>query len=425
MSVKEDGKHPVVEPTVEGAASDSTRHALNQRIRQQEILSELGVIALQGGGVGMLLAETVRLVAEGLPSEFCKVLEFMPADNCFTVRAGVGWGPDVVGVAQVGADLASPAGFALKTGKPVISNHLGNEQRFRTPELFARYDISRAMNVILQGDGKPFGVLEVDSRSDGDFTEHDIPFLQGAANILGMAIERERNQLLLKAALQRHQVLLKEMNHRIKNSLTIVSSMLRLQSKDGGPATAPEQLEAAANRVHAVARAHERLYQTEDVEHLDVGRYIEQVCSDVDESVAHGEIIVNAQHDIMIATDRAIPLALMVNELITNAAKHAYAGQSNCKIWVGLSRQGETLRVTVRDEGAGLPPGFDLEKTKRLGMRLVKAFLQQLDATKAINSTARGTEFVIVIPLAPSRAMPPERGPDGGLARPGDQLRHP
>ena len=73
----------------------------------------------------------------------------MPADGCFTVRAGVGRGPDVVGVAQVGSDLSSPAGFALKTGKPVISNHLGNEQRFRTPELFARYNISRAMNVIL------------------------------------------------------------------------------------------------------------------------------------------------------------------------------------------------------------------------------------------------------------------------------------
>ncbi len=399
MSVQQDGKSPVVERDAGDDSPDITRQALDQRIRQQEVLAELGVIALQGGDVNTLLTETVRLVAEGLPSEFCKVLEFVPADNCFTVRAGVGWGPDVVGVAQVGADLASPAGFALKTGKPVISNHLGNEQRFRTPELFARYNISRAMNVILRGDGTPFGVLEVDSRSEGDFHEKDIPFLQGAANILGMAIERERNQRLLKAALERHQVLLKEMNHRIKNSLSIVSSMLRLQSKDSGPATATEQLEAAAHRVHAVARAHERLYQTEDVEHLDVGRYIEQVCTDVDESVAHCEILVEAQHDVMIATDRAIPLALMVNEFITNAAKHAYAGQSGCKIWVGMAREAGTLRVSVRDEGIGLPPEFDLTKTGGLGMRLVRAFLQQLYATIAINSTSKGTEFTIVIPL--------------------------
>ena len=401
MSAESESKTPVVEAAVAGVAPDITQQSLDLRIRQQEILSELGVIALQGGDMQALLTDTARLLAEGVPSEFCKVLEFVPADNCFTVRAGVGWGPDVVGVAQVGADLASPAGFALKTGKPVISNHLGNEQRFRTPELFARYNISRAMNVILQGNGTPFGVLEVDSQSEGDFTEKDIPFLQGAANILGMAIERERTQRLLKAALERHQVLLKEMNHRIKNSLSIVISMLRLQAKDSAPLTATEQLEAAAVRVHAVARAHERLYQTDDVEHLDIGRYIEQVCRDIDESVAHCEVHIDAQHDIMIATDRAIPLALMVNELITNAAKHAYEGQTGFNIWVGLVRNGDTIRASVRDEGIGLPSTFDLARAKGLGMRLLRSFQQQLDATVTINPHPRGTEFVVAIPLEP------------------------
>ena len=96
--------------------------------------------------------------------------------------------------------------------------------------MLAQHGIHRAMNVILQGDGRPFGVLEVDSRSEDEFVEHDLAFLQGAANILGMAIEREHHARNLEAALERHQVLLKEMGHRVKNSLTIVSSMLRLQS---------------------------------------------------------------------------------------------------------------------------------------------------------------------------------------------------
>ena len=90
------------------------------------------------------------------------------------------------------------------------------------------------MNVILQGDGKPYGVLEVDSRSGAEFFEHDLAFLQGAANILGMAIERERHDRSLTAALEKHQVLLKEMNHRIKNSLAIVASLLNLQARDNG-----------------------------------------------------------------------------------------------------------------------------------------------------------------------------------------------
>jgi GAF domain-containing protein len=125
-------------------------------------------------------------------------MEYIPAETRLLVRAGVGWDEGVVGNATVGADLASPAGYALRTGKPVISNHLENEQRFRTPELLIEHGIRRAMNVILQGDGSPFGVLEVDSRSEGEFSEHDIAFLQGAANILGMAIEQQQYQRKLR-----------------------------------------------------------------------------------------------------------------------------------------------------------------------------------------------------------------------------------
>src|SRR6202043_1593316 len=147
------------------------------------------------------------------------------------------------GGASVGADLASPGGFALRTGRPVISNHLENEERFRTPELLVQHGIHRAMNVILQGDGKPFGVLEVDSRSEDAFVEHDLAFLQGAANILGMAIERERHERSLKAALARQQMLLKEITHRVKNSLAIVASMLKLQSADVGDPTLTRHLE--------------------------------------------------------------------------------------------------------------------------------------------------------------------------------------
>ena len=204
-----DGK-PVVEAKPDAEqSSDVTSRALRQRIRQQELLAELGVLALQGTSFIDMLNHTARMTAEGLAAEYCKVLEYVPAENRFLVRAGVGWDEGVIGNASVGADLASPAGFALRTGKPVISNHLENEQRFRTPELLLEYGIRRAMNVILQGDGSPYGVLEVDSRFEGEFSEQDVTFLQGAANILGMAIEQQQYQRKLKAALDRHQVLLK------------------------------------------------------------------------------------------------------------------------------------------------------------------------------------------------------------------------
>src|SRR5436190_19051123 len=241
---------PVIEP---GANEDdkSTTHPLHVRIRQQEIVGDLGVLALQGWPFLELLTETACLTAEGMEAEFCKVLEYLPAQNRLLVRAAVGWHQGIVGVATVGADLESPSGFALHTGKPVISNHLENEQRFRTPELLVEHGIRRAMNVILQGDGSPFGVLEVDSRSDGEFGEHDVAFLQGAANILGMAIEQQQYQRKLKAALDRNQILLKEVNHRVKNSLQVVSGMLHLQAKAVGDPDLSERLNEASTRISA------------------------------------------------------------------------------------------------------------------------------------------------------------------------------
>jgi GAF domain-containing protein len=142
---------PLVEHKPNETEPSAVAPALKRRIRQQEILAELGVIALQGACFNQLLDETVRLTAEGMEAEFCKILEHIPAEKCFLVRAGVGWGAGVVCVAIVGDDLASPAGFALRTGQPVIADQLENEERFRTPELLARYGVRRAMNVILQG----------------------------------------------------------------------------------------------------------------------------------------------------------------------------------------------------------------------------------------------------------------------------------
>jgi len=393
---------PVVESKSAYEGSDLTLRALHQRIRQQEILAELGVGALQGSGFDQLLADTARLTAEGLRTEFCKVLEYVPAENRFLVRAGVGWEPGIVGVATIGADLASPAGFALKTGRPVISNHLEIEERFRTPEILVRHGVHRAMNVILQGDGRPFGVLEVDSRSGDEFVEYDLAFLQGAANILGMAIERERHERSLKAALERHQFLIGEMNHRVKNSLALVASMLRLQAREDTDPAFAEQLEDATRRVGAIARVHEQLYQTSDIERFDVGRYIEAICKDLGASFAQCEITVEAQPGIVISADRAISSALIVTELVSNAAKHAYHGHGAGHVWVTVAANGvDSFTIAVRDEGGGLPEGLQFGKGRGLGARMVRSLAEQLNASLEIIAQHPGSEFILTAPFAP------------------------
>jgi two-component sensor histidine kinase len=391
---------PIIESSSATEPPDLTLRALNQRIRQQELLAELGVSALQGAGLDQLLADTARLTAEGLRTEFCKVLEYIPDKNRFLVRAGVGWGPGIVGVATIGADLASPAGFAMKTGSPVISNHLEIEERFRTPEILVKHGIHRAMNVILQGEGRPFGVLEVDSRSDDKFVEHDLAFLQGAANILGMAIERERHERRLKAALERHQFLIQEMNHRVKNSLALVASMLRLQAREDGEPAFAEHLEDATLRVAAIAKVHEQLYQTSDVERFDVGRYIEAICKDLGASFPQCQIFVEAQHGIVISTDRGISSALIVNELVTHAAKHASLGDGEHKVWVTVTAKADDrFSISVRDEGGGHSGDFEIGERTGLGPRMVRALAEQLGASLTVVPHDSGAEYIITAPL--------------------------
>ena len=395
-----DHLEPVIEPTNCGSATvDLTTRALHFRIRQQEILAELGVHALQGKPFLDLLDQTARLTAEGMEAEFCKVLEYIPAENRFLVRAGVGWQEGIVGVATIGADLESPSGFALRTGKPVISNHLENEQRFRTPELLLEHGIRRAMNVILQGEGSPYGVLEVDSRSEGEFGEHDIAFLQGAANILGMAIERQRYERHLKAALDRHQVLLKEISHRVKNSLQIVSSMLHLQASTADDEGITAQLADASSRVSAVGRAYERLAYDGDVENIDLRTYLQAVCADAMNASCNCKLHFDGADGIWLYADRAISLALIVNELVTNAVKHAFPNGHEGHIFVRLVRQdANTALVSVRDDGIGLPPDFDLSLSKGLGMRIVAALAKQLGADISRPSQVEGNEFVVSVP---------------------------
>jgi two-component sensor histidine kinase len=241
-------------------------------------------------------------------------------------------------------------------------------------------------------------VLEVDSRSEGEFGEHDIAFLQGAANILGMAIERQRYEHYLKVALDRHQVLLKEISHRVKNSLQIVSSMLHMQASTADEEGLTAQLTEASSRVSAIGRAYERLAYDADIENIDLGAYLQAVCSDAITASSTCKLHFDGAHGIRLYADRAISLALIVNELVTNAAKYAFQDRQGY-IYVRLIRQdANTALVSVRDDGIGLPPDFDLSTSKGLGMRIVTALAKQLGAD-ITRPHVNANEFVVTFPV--------------------------
>ena len=119
------------------SVSSNSRDELPYRLRQQSLLGEFGRSALQTRDFRQILQRATELSAQGLEAPFAKVLEYLPDENRLLVRSGVGWAPGATDNTALGADVESPAGFAYHTGKAVISNHLHEETRFRTPQLLA------------------------------------------------------------------------------------------------------------------------------------------------------------------------------------------------------------------------------------------------------------------------------------------------
>lgn len=148
-------------------------------------------MSLKAADLDLLLTRACEVVAEGMCTRFSKVLQPAEDGEGFVLTHGVGWDASDIGRATVGGDVASPAGYALATYRPVLSNHLGMENRFRTPELLKKkYGIERAINVPIRGVLSPFGVLEADSSNGDDFVESDLVFLEGISNVISMAVER-------------------------------------------------------------------------------------------------------------------------------------------------------------------------------------------------------------------------------------------
>ena len=214
----------------------ASKRMLVQSVQQQKAaLAEFGIEAFRTDDLDALLTRAAVLAGQGLGVKRAKVLELLPPGDKLLIRAGVGWEPDVVGNATIDADRASPAGYALLTGEPVTSEDLENDERFRCPEVLRRHGIRSAVNVIIRGNNGPFGVLEVDSQQTRRFTEDDANFLQSYANLLAAAIDRLRTHRRLAETAQQKEVLLHELQHRVKNSLQIVTSFVSLQRRKAAP----------------------------------------------------------------------------------------------------------------------------------------------------------------------------------------------
>jgi two-component sensor histidine kinase len=392
------GKESISAPTV---ATDVTREELPYRLRQQSLLGEFGRSAMQTRDIGQILQRATELCAQGLETPFAKVLEYMPDDKRLLVRAGIGWASGTIGQVSLGVDLESPAGFAFQTGQMVISNHLHEETRFRTPKLLSDHGIRRAINVLIARGGEghlPFGVLEVDSPEPGQFDVADADFLAGFAGLLGIAIERQHADADLREALDHQAMLTREMSHRVKNSLASVVGLLRVQSRSAESEEVRNALKDAASRITTIAQVHDHLWRSTKIGFVDIADFAGELCRKLQETVSH-KVSCTVGH-LMISADKAIPLGLLINEIVTNSAKHAYPDASG-EILVSGERRGTDLHVEVSDYGIGLPKDFDIDQPRAsLGFKVIRSLIAQLDGRIAVAANSpKGVIVQLDVPL--------------------------
>ncbi|MCW2238251.1 sensor histidine kinase [Azospirillum canadense] len=208
------------------------------------------------------------------------------------------------------------------------------------------------------------------------------------------------------AVLAQKDLLMREANHRIKNSLQVISSLLSLQGQSTGNAETRESLHEAGRRVHAVSDIHQLLYKVDDIQLVPFHEYLTALCRDLERSAlaeSDGWRLTLTVEPVEVPSDQAVPLGLIANELLMNAVKHAYPsegpGAGSKPIVVGLRHDGDSVRLIIEDDGVGLPDGFDWRRSRSLGMRLVHALTNQLDATLSVEPRRPGTSYRLDMPL--------------------------
>jgi len=207
------------------------------------------------------------------------------------------------------------------------------------------------------------------------------------------------------------KVLLQEVHHRVKNNLQVICSMLRLQSRHFKDARIQDALDRSIGRLQAMSLVHEALYSRSDLARVGIGEYLRgliQYLRQADPRATGVEIAVTAD-DTTLPIDQSVPLALIANEVISNALKHAFPAGTPGRISVSLATAQGRTRLTIADDGVGAAAGA-LDRPGGFGLQIVQALASQLGGTAAFRSAERGTQFLLDFPQPESGPAPARMG---------------
>jgi PAS domain S-box-containing protein len=255
------------------------------------------------------------------------------------------------------------------------------------------------------------GLIELDDEHERDFTADEMRLCQTLADQAAVAIEnarlyeqaqqeiveRKRAEEQIKASLHEKEVLLKEIHHRVKNNLQVISSLLDLQTTYIKDEQMRDLFTESQNRIRSMALVHEKLYQSPDLAQVDLAEYVRSLTAYLFQSHRGNRRTITLELDVcdtILDVDSAIPCGLIINELVSNALKHAFPQGRTGQVHVGMHADQSRFTMLVRDDGVGFPPDLDFRNTESLGLQLVLMLVEQLEGSIEMDNTG-GTTFQI------------------------------
>ena len=384
------------------ATSPSTDRPWARVRRYGEILSDFARLAPEATSVERLTQLACVQAARGIGIGHSKALRHRPEAGDFLVVAGIGWNQDVVGHATLGIDLGAPSGRTFQTNQTMTVEDAPNDPEFRYSPLLRDHGIVSLLNAPIGVDSLVWGVLEVDSTTQRYFGPDDVWFLSALANTLGlalygrMALQRAGDAAASSAeALKQEHTLLDELRHRGKNDLQLIQAMLVMQKRGQVDAQVRQCFDDVMDRIAAIGVAHDQLTPSRGAGRVQLADYLQALCGNL--ATRRGNVGIETHLVSMdIPHERAVPLGLIVNELVTNALKYAFPDDQAGTIQVGFENlvQGEAV-LYVRDDGIGM----GLPRPGSSGTGLVRRLVQQLGGQLDREEVQQGTGFAITFPM--------------------------
>ena len=298
-------------------------------------------------------------------------------------------------------DSESIAMLAVTTGKPIFAPDI-NTHKIRQP-YSKRIDAFRSKAFIAwplhDTSQKIIGVATLVAYSPKKISDKDKTFFQTIADMFTLVIEHKVANENIKKSLKEKELLLKEIHHRVKNNMQVISSLVNLQSSRIKDQDDKNLCNEIRDRIRSMAIVHEYLYKAKDLASINLKDYIIQLSTSLMRSYSINsgkiELKIDAE-ELYIGIDKAVPCGLIINELISNILKYAFPDDVKGRITIKLYKyDNRKFLLNIKDNGIGLSKDFNIQKAASLGLEIVVMLVEQIDGTLKVTSGGKGTNFII------------------------------